>query len=63
MLGVTYPKALAVEAYAMYSKGSLKERPTLMVINMVISFISLLSGFFVYLINKLIIGKNKGGWD
>lgn len=63
MLGVTYPKALAVEAYSMYSRGSLEGRPTLMVINMIISFISLLSGFFVYLINKLIIGKNKGAWD
>ena len=63
MLGVTYPKALAVEAYEMYSRGSLENRPNLMVINMIISFISLFSGFLVYIINKKILGKNKGAWD
>ncbi len=63
MLGVTYPKALAVEAYEIYSRGSLGDRPALMVINMIISFISLGSGFLVYLINRFFIGKNKGAWE
>ncbi len=63
ILGVTYPKALAVQAYEIYSRGGLEERPNLMVLNMIISFISLGSGFLVYLLNKYFIGKNKGAWE
>ena len=63
ILGVTYPKALAVGAYDIYSRGSLADRPNLMVINMIISFISLFSGLLVYFINKFFIGKNKGAWE
>ncbi len=63
ILGVTYPKALAVGAYEIYSRGSLADRPSLMVINMIISFISLGSGVLVYFINKFFVGKNKGAWD
>lgn len=63
MLGVTYPKALAVGAYEIYSRGSLGDRPSLMVINMIISFISLGSGVLVYIINKGFVGKNKGAWE
>ena len=63
MLGVTYPKALAVGAYEIYSRGSLDDRPSLMVINMIISFISLGSGVLVYIINKVFVGKNKGAWE
>ncbi|GLI55130.1 ABC transporter permease [Propionigenium maris DSM 9537] len=63
ILGVTYPKALAVGAYEIYSRGSLADRPSLMVINMIISFISLGSGVLVYFINKFFVGKNKGAWE
>ncbi|WP_394697939.1 ABC transporter permease subunit [uncultured Ilyobacter sp.] len=63
ILGVTYPKALAVMAYDIYSKGNLSERPNLMVINMFISVISITGGAIVYCIYKFVIGKNQRAWD
>ena len=63
ILGVTYPKALAVMAYDMYSKGNLADRPNLMVINMFISAISIAGGILVYWLYKFTIGKNQRAWD
>lgn len=63
ILGVTYPKALAVMAYDMYSKGNLSSRPNLMVINMFISATSIAGGIFVYWIYKFTMGKNQRAWD
>jgi putative spermidine/putrescine transport system permease protein len=62
ILGVTYPKALAVMAYDIYSKGDLADRSSLMVINMFISFISMIGGIFVYFIYKFAIGKKQRAW-
>lgn len=62
ILGVTYPKSLAVLSYEMYSKGNLSTRPLLMAINMVISGIAILAGGIVYWINKNIISKNQRAW-
>jgi len=62
LLGVTYPKSLAVLSYEMYSKGNLSVRPQLMAINMVISAIAILAGGIVYWINKNIISKNQRAW-
>ncbi|WP_394698271.1 ABC transporter permease [uncultured Ilyobacter sp.] len=63
ILGVTYPKALAVMAYDMYSKGDLADRPNLMVINMFISLVSMTGGVLVYYLHKFTVGKNQRAWD
>lgn len=63
ILGITYPKSLAVMAYDIYSKGDLADRSGLMVINMFISFISMVGGMLVYWIYKFVIGKNQRAWD
>lgn len=63
ILGVTYPKALAVMAYDMYSKGNLADRPNLMVINMFISLVSMTGGVLVYCLHRFTVGKNQRAWD
>ncbi len=62
LLGVTHPKSLSVLSYELYSKGDLSMRPYVMVINVLISLISLGSGASVYLINKKYISKKQRGW-
>lgn len=62
LLGVTYPKSLAVLSYELYSKGNLEMRPHVMVINIVISLISFGIGIVVYFINEKYIIKKQRGW-
>lgn len=52
ILGVTHPSVLAVTVFNMYAKGNLDLRGKIMVINIVISLISLLCGLAVYLTLK-----------
>ncbi len=62
LLGVTHPKTLSVLSYEIYSKGELYMRPYVMVINVLISSISIGTGIFVYYINKKYVSKNQRGW-
>ena len=52
ILGVTYPKVLSVLVFEMYTKGSLELRGKVMVMNILISSISLLIGGVMCLIFK-----------
>lgn len=62
LLGVTYPKSLAVLSYEIYSKGDLDMRPYAMVINVFITLISFIFGIIIYIINKKYISKKQRGW-
>lgn len=63
ILGVTYPKALSVSIYDIYSKGDLGRRGELMVMNILISVISLGIGMLIYLINKKLFARGGSAWD
>jgi putative spermidine/putrescine transport system permease protein len=61
LLGPTYPKVLPVKAYMEYIHPDLSNRPNTMVINMVVTFISV---FFVWLYHMAFDKINKlNGWS
>lgn len=59
LLGVTYPKALPVITYEIFSIGSLADRPIAMVINTCITIITIFFGLLMYFINKRLTGSDN----
>ncbi|MCY6355770.1 ABC transporter permease [Clostridium sp. ZS2-4] len=62
LLGVTYPKTLAVLSCEIYTKGELRERPIALAINAIFIFITLSLVVFTYFFSKKWTaygGKNK----
>ena len=52
ILGVTHPRVLSVSVFDMYTKGSLEARGKIMVMNIMISIISLFFGGMISLALK-----------
>lgn len=61
ILGVTYPKSIAVYVFELYSTGKLEDRGIIMCINICITVISLSVGGVVYYLTKLFTKVDERG--
>lgn len=62
ILGVTYPKSIAVLSYELYSRGNVADRGVLTAVNIIITCISAFFGVLIYIISKNLF-KNRRGWE
>lgn len=62
LLGVTYPKMLAVFSYDLYTAGGLAERPQALAANVMMVLVTLFVGGIVYRLCRRWIRMQGGGW-
>lgn len=63
ILGITYPKTLAVYSYDLSVQGGLDKRGELMALNISISIITLVLGVLGYITANRMINSKSEGWD
>ncbi|MGL4687197.1 MAG: ABC transporter permease subunit [Fusobacteriaceae bacterium] len=63
VLGITYPKTLAVYSYELSVQGGLDKRGELMALNMIITLITLLLGSVAYILANRVLNSKSERWE